>query len=1215
MAITKVRIHPAIGIARMGNSPTDFFIGPEVPGRIDPPPDGHYKDPYCRLKRQAARFRIFGYDANDNLVREITSADAQITWTVEVANLKAYSTLFRSTPDVGGPRNSWATGVARDQLKIVPGPRTLVGPDQTAAFDTGTFMGINVPLGDARTDEVGRLVVLGGFGRSGSSDGSSATVWSDNDNWYDDVSDGPVGVQVKLNGTASSLSADAWVICPPPDFAPTLVNMVTLYDAVLDLMIQGGRVPPIGTPSFNQHIYPILKRALDAEAVIKLGMPRTYHDATFQPSLHPDLATRQYIVGKLRPPAGFPANSGDMPKLYNDQNAAGLTVTATQYQVMQAWATQNGWTDDWTGAPPAPPAADAITPAGLTRAALEACAGGGFYPGIEASWQMRNYTYSEPFRLSGLQAGEVTRHMALPWQADFTACTEGFDLAWWPAQRPDMVLTHAGGTPVAWTRGLVASHDDMVANVTKLGLIVDDGSGHLVETERHVACSGMFIVTDKNEYGSDEVAGRLVAGSPAVFSDAIYVIVEGIAPADLGITTATPSAAQLLLWAPNVTLWRSDGSQATAPAVNPRGLLLQDPTLPLNQPQRCTFDYSVDFTDVSPFSPGGTPSELQILQLRAHIYVTASDSTFLAEGEIELRQQPDPYMIDGATSWLSTDLRVFKVRAGDTAAAAYGVAVGTGASAPLDYIGALLGHFNSLPDPGHPFETIPTDENTNPLELGEAPGGTRAYNFAIARVRYQAKVNPAPDIRVFFRLFRTAATGTDFQSGTTYRSTSGLNPFVVPLLGIQGGEIVTIPCLATGRVDPAQSMATQPEDGPNTATLPATSAEVHRYFGCWLDFNQTTPRFPTNPSPVDGGWTSGLKSIQDLIRGFHQCLVAEIYLKNQPIATGATPANSDRLSQRNLAIVDSDNPGSVETRTVQHTFEIRATAPLPRERTMSVAATEIWTAQHERSAALAARAAGLSPESHVSALRTQILEATGPWVEMPGPDELMIVWSGLPRGTSMTVYMPDVSADEVLRVAGQSMDVPSLERIDGHTIRCLEADVTYIPLPSGRQRNIPALLTVELPEAIKYGQNFKCVVHQVSGTPRHVIGTFQVGIPVRKAGELVRNGARRLSVLRHIARSMEPDDLWAAIFQRYLRHEEERLKSLGVDPEGIKASPDGDPGPGYGGTSTSGGGRRPHGGGRDAARTEGTRRGRRERSDRDRDEKERDDHDSPPSTG
>ena len=56
---TIYKIHPAIGIARLGNSP-DFFIGPELlNAELDPP--GGFKDNQCRVKRQAARFRIFAH--------------------------------------------------------------------------------------------------------------------------------------------------------------------------------------------------------------------------------------------------------------------------------------------------------------------------------------------------------------------------------------------------------------------------------------------------------------------------------------------------------------------------------------------------------------------------------------------------------------------------------------------------------------------------------------------------------------------------------------------------------------------------------------------------------------------------------------------------------------------------------------------------------------------------------------------------------------------------------------------------------------------------------------------------------------------------------------------------------------------------------------------------------------------------------------------------
>ena len=83
--IATIKIHPAIGIARVGNSPDEFFIGPEKPG-VHPRPKGGYRDAQGRIKRQAARFRLFGYDKNGKLVREITAKDATITWTVALAN-------------------------------------------------------------------------------------------------------------------------------------------------------------------------------------------------------------------------------------------------------------------------------------------------------------------------------------------------------------------------------------------------------------------------------------------------------------------------------------------------------------------------------------------------------------------------------------------------------------------------------------------------------------------------------------------------------------------------------------------------------------------------------------------------------------------------------------------------------------------------------------------------------------------------------------------------------------------------------------------------------------------------------------------------------------------------------------------------------------------------------------------------------------------------
>jgi hypothetical protein len=113
------RIHPALGIARVGDSPDEYFVGPEAPGvppSLNPPdaphdPNAGYKDDQGRIKRQGARFRIYEYTLDDmgvtTQVREITAADAQIEWEVYLANRKASAPRFFD----GGWRNEGASRV------------------------------------------------------------------------------------------------------------------------------------------------------------------------------------------------------------------------------------------------------------------------------------------------------------------------------------------------------------------------------------------------------------------------------------------------------------------------------------------------------------------------------------------------------------------------------------------------------------------------------------------------------------------------------------------------------------------------------------------------------------------------------------------------------------------------------------------------------------------------------------------------------------------------------------------------------------------------------------------------------------------------------------------------------------------------------------------------------------------------------------------------
>ena len=93
--IISCRIFPGIGIARVGDSPDGYFVGPEVPGLVSIP-EGGYKDGEGRIKRQAARFRVYGYDEDGKVVGEITpkAENVIVKWTVTVANRKASGVRF-----------------------------------------------------------------------------------------------------------------------------------------------------------------------------------------------------------------------------------------------------------------------------------------------------------------------------------------------------------------------------------------------------------------------------------------------------------------------------------------------------------------------------------------------------------------------------------------------------------------------------------------------------------------------------------------------------------------------------------------------------------------------------------------------------------------------------------------------------------------------------------------------------------------------------------------------------------------------------------------------------------------------------------------------------------------------------------------------------------------------------------------------------------------
>jgi hypothetical protein len=480
-------IFPAIGIARVGTS-DEFFVGPE-PNSIDL----GRRDINGDLKRQAARFRIYecNRDGAGTLLnaQEVTAANVQITWSVHLVNRKAAANRFNDGNGGAGRRNNATGNDATDtQLIIDGGMQSIKSPTERINLDKGKFKNIPVSLGRLELQGT-RLCVIGGKGMSQSPSGAKIGNFADNDDWHDDVSDGPVTAQVTRAGQTVA-AQPAWVIVAPPDFAPEITNVVTMYDVLEDLAVQRGLISQPPTIFFDRHIQPILERAMGMQWVnrqARLGYDQTLSGghAAGGPgdfSQMPDLAdptkpnqARQKIFNRLRDPVTgsvpSPVPSSHMPRLNDDHDSGKVMfLTRSQHMAFKLWSQG----DFQTAGPPG----TELEPDALTRVALEACAGGAFFPGIEAGRIMRRadqFMANEVFRLnhSVVRAGDITAENALPWQADFHLCRwePQRELGWWPAQRPDDVLKQIDQDPVQWTRGLKDTAESMVKHWHRLGFV------------------------------------------------------------------------------------------------------------------------------------------------------------------------------------------------------------------------------------------------------------------------------------------------------------------------------------------------------------------------------------------------------------------------------------------------------------------------------------------------------------------------------------------------------------------------------------------------------------------------------------------------------------------------------------------------------------------------------------------------------------------------
>lgn len=501
------KISPSIGVSRLGNSTGQFCLSPDRIGGLPYEADQYgnklgpikkFKDESSQVRRQGQLFKIL--DSNGNELTLNTPNVASMEWTVHLANKKAawyqYSELEGNL--LYGEENSYqnrnvpfrnpslTTEQERQTLIIDPGPRSIQGTRNSIGFDK-SYVPAGYPaqyppgvvssglaiktLGDLKTDDQGRLIVLGGYGNAGGNE--PLTSYGGSDTWHDDIADGPVYCAIQFNDGTSPITLQAWVIVGSPDFAPEIVNISALSDSMFDVAVRSFNLVPglyhdgsydtSYVVNYQRDILPIIQRLAGYHWVANVQPMIAFSSNIFDftdssdnnrvnreqyfsyfrrpnDKLHPEYDQAQNRLFRNNGDDYFPMmplNSGSN-SVSNETIVKFLSLNDTQYFMLSQWARGTFVSD---------PYYEPFPVSERDLASIGNCVGLPMCPGIEVTWSVQNKNiYSAPFVIAdnrgpggyhstgltpsrdecqggGCEPGDLTKRMACPWQADFFQCT------------------------------------------------------------------------------------------------------------------------------------------------------------------------------------------------------------------------------------------------------------------------------------------------------------------------------------------------------------------------------------------------------------------------------------------------------------------------------------------------------------------------------------------------------------------------------------------------------------------------------------------------------------------------------------------------------------------------------------------------------------------------------------------------------------------------
>ncbi|HET6248265.1 MAG TPA: InlB B-repeat-containing protein [Tepidisphaeraceae bacterium] len=673
----------------------------------------------------------------------------------------------------------------------------------------------------------------------------------------------------------------------------------------------------------------------------------------------------------------------------------------------------------------------------------------------------------------------------------------------------------------------------------------------------------------QNTFGKDEMQD-IIDNQGGLVNQAFWVVVSGFSQysfQQLEITVGTFTGAFAELQTNN------QGVKITA---NPTGAQFEN-GVNTTTPQTIRIPYDITFSGpvLSQFPANGVsaPLDLSVTLTTNGSAVSGSSATtqfeFIAAG--------DPYFNNNDSSgnqpYLSQDLRVFPaVPALNNVPFPNGPKFGNDSvQGAYDYIKALLSYLNATtsftnPNGTDPFTLLPFQSGEGQTDSSVAPYAfdftnglaslANSYSFAIARVRLRgvgtaSSPATAQNVKVFFRLFGTQTNDTTYDpNGTYFSQADTAGQPGTPLVGTGNS---TIPFFATGNQGSETDYQNNAVNN-QTLVIPSGQNQLYAYYGCFLNL-------------YDPNYTIGGQQVQAFLHGTHHCLVAQIAYDDAPIPIGVSPLQWDQLAQRNLQFTAVDNPGPAAAHRAPQTFDTKPSAPIG--------------------------------------------QPGGPGLP---PDELMIDWGNIPKGTVASLYWPAVSAAQVIKLIRQWGGTAKISASDAHTLNIpIEHGISYIPIPSGNGQNFAGLLTLELPLGIRTGQQFEVLIRRVStqvgqAAPppppplqsgaqaalhhrrgkstasrtstaakrsltvptaedadarpqqqtaplwRKIAGSFAIRIPVSTSEAMVGPEGTTLAFMKWRLDQLSPSDRWLPVLDRYIAYCSARYNAVGGDAAQVPPS-------------------------------------------------------------